>query len=219
MMLYVNGDSNSAGAEMKNVNDCYANQLAQLLNATIVNNSYSGASNDRILRTTYKYLENNIPDLLVIGWTSSEREDWFIQNEYKSVNSFHVNTLDLERMPEWKEWSENKAGWLSNDYSYEKQLVKFWNSKIFNFHLELNYCKIPHFFFNAIYSFNVFGPVYEYPWGNAFYQPYNKNSAMIRWASAQGYEEITPGKSHFEKEAHSKWANVIYKHIKDNNLI
>ena len=36
-ILYVNGDSNSAGTEMKDPSECYANQLAQLLDANLIN--------------------------------------------------------------------------------------------------------------------------------------------------------------------------------------
>ena len=215
MILYVNGDSNSAGTEMKNSEDCYANQLATRLNATLINDSYAGASNDSILNKTQTYLQkckinNSYPDLVVIGWSSSEREDWFVNGEYKSINSFNVNTDGLERLPEWDYWSKNKAGWLSNDPSYETQMVKYWNTKIFNFHLELEYLKIPHLFFNAIYSFNTFGPVYTYDWNNTFYKPYDKSSAMIKWADANGYQQITPGHWHYEKDAHTEWTNILY---------
>jgi hypothetical protein len=219
MILYVNGDSNSAGTEMQDPNDCYANNLAQLLGASCTNQSVAGASNDHILRTTYNYLAHNRPDLMVIGWSSSEREDWFVDGEYRSVNSFFVNTDNIEQTSEWDYWSKHKAGWISGDYSYEKQLVKYWNTKIFNFHLELIHLKIPHLFFNAIYSFNLFDPVFEYNWNNTFYKPYDKNLAMIKWADDQGYEQITPGQWHFEKDAHTHWANILYSYIKENHII
>lgn len=219
MLIYFNGDSNTAGTELENTNDCFANQLANLLEADLFNDAYAGASNDRILKTTNDYINQHSPDLVIIGWSSSEREDWFINGEYKSVNSFRVNTNDLDQQSQWEYWANNKSGWLSGDYAYEKELCKYWNTKIFNFHLELSYKNIPHLFFNAIYSFNTRGSVYEYNWNNNFYGPYDKNLAMIQWADLAGYQQITPGKWHFKKDAHTNWANILYNHLINYDIV
>jgi hypothetical protein len=98
LILYVNGDSHSAGAEAINsfafANDdpqykylgrvphpdnlfvSYGNILAKNLSAELYCDAESDSSNDLIIRTTKHYLKNNRPDLIVIGWSTWEREEW-----------------------------------------------------------------------------------------------------------------------------------------------
>ena len=97
MILYVNGDSHTAGAEAANphafANDdprynylgrlphpdnllvSFGNILAKNLSAELYCDAESASSNDRIIRTTRHYLRTNQPDLIVIGWSTWEREE------------------------------------------------------------------------------------------------------------------------------------------------
>ena len=86
MILYVNGDSHSAGTGL-NVNESYPALLADYLNAQLINQSFSGASNQRILRTTREFLETTRPDVVVIGWSTWEREEWEHRGNFYNVNS------------------------------------------------------------------------------------------------------------------------------------
>lgn len=229
MKIYVNGDSNIAGAELETPNiDSVGNQLSVKLGGTVIlNDAIAGSSNDGILRRTYEYLRNcgQYPDFMIIGWTSSEREDWFIDGEYKGLNMLDVNideainTKNIDGNAGWDYWRRRKA----TNHPYHAQMIKYWNTKIFNFHLELKHLGIKHFFFNAIYNFNIYGgcddDIFEHNWEGVFYKPYETGGAMVQWCVDSGFKEITPGWFHFPKPAHTAWANILYNHIKENNLL
>jgi hypothetical protein len=54
--------------------------LQTKLNAEYVCDAVAGCSNDSIIERTLKYLETNTPDLMIIGWSTWERETWFWNN-------------------------------------------------------------------------------------------------------------------------------------------
>lgn len=230
MKIYVNGDSNTAGTELENPEiESVGNQLATKLGGTVIlNDAVAGSSNDGILRRTYNYLNKcngDYPDFMIIGWTSSEREDWFIDGKYQSLNNFGVNipesinTNSIDGNAGWNYYWNRKA----TSYEYHSQMIRYWNTKIFNFHLELEHLGIKHVFFNAIYNFNIYGgsddDVFEHDWQGTFYEPYALGKSMIQWATNAGYQEITPGWFHFNKDAHTEWTNILYNHIQENNLL
>ena len=109
MILYVNGDSHSAGAEAIN-SHCFAEDdplfhalgriphpdnervsygclLANALYAVLVCDAESGSSNDRIIRTTQEYLKTEKPDAVIIGWSTWEREEWLHDGQYWQINA------------------------------------------------------------------------------------------------------------------------------------
>ena len=95
MILYVNGDSHSAGAEAinefgfaeddrlyyglgrqphpDNLRVSYGCNIANELYAILHCDAESASSNSRILRTTRQYLKDFIPDAVIIGWSTWER--------------------------------------------------------------------------------------------------------------------------------------------------
>lgn len=133
MILYVNGDSHSAGAEAVN-NHAFANddplywglgrqphpdnlrasygcELANLMGAILECDAESAASNDRIFRTTWSYLQgvqgmfNNVtPDYLIIGWSTWEREEWSYEGTYYQVTAGGTDTVPKELENKYKEW-------------------------------------------------------------------------------------------------------------------
>ena len=113
MLIYFNGDSNTEGTELDNPSEQgFAGKLAKKFNAQHINQAFAGASNDKIFRTTEEYLQecktkNQFPDLIIIGWTEWIREDWFINGEYHSLNSFGLRnpeTVDQARFKQWEEY-------------------------------------------------------------------------------------------------------------------
>ena len=63
MILYVNGDSNSAGAELVNLSNSWFNVLSKELKVELVNQAIGSASNDRILRTTQEFINQHTDDI------------------------------------------------------------------------------------------------------------------------------------------------------------
>ena len=70
-MLLVNGCSHIAGSEADtNVGILFAKELGH----DLVNIAEPGGGNQRILRSTIEYIEQNEkPDFVLIGWTTHER--------------------------------------------------------------------------------------------------------------------------------------------------
>lgn len=98
MLIYFNGDSNVAGAELDDPdNESMAAVISQHFNADRVVDALNGASNDRIYDTTLRYIENNAaPDLVIIGWSEHWREQWYLDGEFHEVNHIEVG----QRIPE-----------------------------------------------------------------------------------------------------------------------
>lgn len=233
MILYVNGDSHSAGAEAVN-SYCFAEddplyyalgriphpdnekvsygcQLANLFGAVLHCDAESAASNDRILRTTYKYLEDNKPDLVVIGWTTWEREEWLHEGVYYQVNASGIDYVPPELQEKYKQWVIDQ----NNDVCTSK--MNSWHHKIHFLHEHLETLKIPHVFFHVMNHF--YRPAEDNIWSNSFIHPYNQDGTYYHWSIANGAKSYIPGSYHLDADAHRVWADLLYQHIKNNKLI
>ena len=73
--LYTIGDSFTYGDELDNPKDAWPYLLGNQLGYEVHNHARNGASNDYIVKTTVEYLENNNPDIIIIGWTTPDRID------------------------------------------------------------------------------------------------------------------------------------------------
>ena len=115
MILYVNGDSHAAAAEAvspaafaeddgypelgrqphpDNLRASWGQQLANRLNARLICDAESAASNYRILRTTREWMKTLVPwesALAVIQWSTWEREEWLHDNVWYQVNASGVD--------------------------------------------------------------------------------------------------------------------------------
>ena len=231
MNIYFNGDSNTIGTELINPEvEAFHTILSSLLNAaSFRNDALAGASNSRIMRTTEQYLfdcknKQEFPDMIIIGWSSMEREDWYYKSAYRSLNSFGLNMdtakeHDIDRYNYWKQhyWQDK-----SKANSNRRAMSIHFNNSIFNLHSELTELKIPHVFFNALTSFSYdfnddTDHPYEFDWGTSFIEPYNQDACMVEWAQSKGH--IPTEWLHFDKEAHKEFADLLFGYIKDNNII
>lgn len=223
MILYVNGDSHSAGAEAvvpycfaqddylyrglgrrphpENERASYGCLIANQLNAILHCDAESASSNSRIIRTTREYLANEgTPDAIIIGWSTWEREEWLYDNVFWQVN----------------------AGGLSNDWPeeikerYKKYIVSInWNhyeqkahEEIFAFHNELQNLNIKHLFFNC-YSDFVNQPMVD--WNNCYVEPYDPDMTYWQWLTNNGFKSNDA--YHFKADAHEKWAEFLFPYL------
>lgn len=228
MILYVNGDSHSAGAEAVN-SCCFANDdpdfvlLGRRPHPTNLRNSYgcllsqalaydficeaeSGSSNQRILRTTYKYLENNVPDLVVIGWASWEREELIIDGETWQFSA----GLILEGHPppsdavkqRYKEWIVNRENVQQYcDHTQREQWA---------LHLHLLENNIPHVFFNTYSALTV---EEKLDWGANYIGPYDHSQSYFNLLKSWGYTTVNPQSYHYGADAHVAWAKYLLNHL------
>jgi len=226
MILYVNGDSHSAGAEL--VEDyCFAeddpnfihfgrtphphaipktfgHHLAEALNKGYFLDAESASSNDRILRTTKIFLEEkyNKPKTIVIGWSSWEREELWHQDRYYQLTASGTDSVPDELEDTYKNWIAEQT----NDTLRSKQ--EYWHNKIWEFHQELEQNNIQHVFFNAMQCFNPEW-VETLDWGNSYINPYDPDWAFVNWAPQQGFLPANYGGNHYAEDAHKAWARVL----------
>jgi hypothetical protein len=225
LILYVNGDSHSAGAEAVNsfafANDdpqykylgrlphpdnlfvSYGNVLAKNLSAELYCDAESASSNDRIIRTTKHYLRTNRPDLIVIGWSTWEREEWLYEGQYWQINAGGVGD-------DWPDAVKQQyKHWVNNiDHKKKQQEAE---EKIWALHQELT--NIPHLFFN---SYSALESAEHCEWGHNYLHPHNGNRTYYRWLLDQGFETVNPKSYHFGTDAHLSWANYLTNVINES---
>jgi hypothetical protein len=238
LILYVNGDSNSAGAEAvnsycfaeddplyyglgrqphpDNLRVSYGCELANLIGAILECDAESASSNDRIVRTTYEHLtgvqgmfNGNKPDLVVIGWTTWEREEWWDpeSNRYWQVNAGGIGN----------DWPDKiKARY--KDYIANINMPSAMSiacNKIWALHNDLQKKNINHLFFNC---FEPLSRMPEAEWEGCYIEPYNPDFTYYNWLTKKGFKPVKPDSYHFGPDAHYAWAEFLYQTIVTKNL-
>lgn len=234
MIIYVNGDSHSAGAEAvnpyafaeddplyyalgrqghpDNIKASYGCEIANHYYAILHTDAESASSNDRIIRTTRQYLEEegDKPDLIIIGWATWEREEWLHNGTYYQLTASGTDIVPPELHTQYKEWVIEKA----NTYA-EDEIRNY--SKIWQFHKELNELDIPHLFFNTYLPFGHVNnhSVDKRDWGKNYISPYDHAGTYYYWLEAQGYKRASETSYHYRADGHRAWAEFLIPHIDD----
>ena len=209
MILYVNGDSHSYGNNVKDNIKTFANLLSQALDFKLVNSAKSGASNDRIIRTTRNFLADNRPDLVVIGWSTWEREEWEYQGQFYDVNSSGHDRLPDPLITKYKHWVTEQTPETLIEKSQQI------HEKIYKLHCELIEKQIPHVFFNCMYNF--FEIKNQQDWNNSYVDPYENDSSYYWYLKNRNF--VTDNWYHFGEDGHQAWANFLINYIKENKLL
>lgn len=200
-MIYFNGDSHTLGIELT-PGQRFSDIVARHFNQNAINDAKVGASNSRILRTSKQYLQTNRPKLVIIGWSTWEREEWEYQGNYYDVNSSGHDSLPDELALQYKSWvleqNENSLKIKSNQ----------WHNQIYNFHLELLENNQPHLFFNCMYDFFNANPR---DWHQCYIDPYNTKNSYYWYLNERGYK--TDNWYHYGADGHLAWANVLIDRI------
>ncbi len=242
MILYVNGDSHSVGAEAvnsycfamediryrhlgrvphpDNLKVSYGQLVADSLGYELVCDAESGASNNRIIRTTYSYLENNTPDLIIIGWATWEREEFLIGDEYYQFSAgIDPSSFPEEVLKLYKNWIINR----NRPHIY----CKYWQDRIWQLHQYLVSKQIPHLFFNTFSSLMTFkegaipcgSEVTRLNWGDSYLDPYDRNGTFFYWLENRGIKPVNLTSYHYGADAHEIWANHLTTILKDSILV
>lgn len=231
MILYVNGDSHSAGAEAvnphcfaeddpkfstlgrsphpDNLKVSYGQLLANSLDARLDIDAESASSNERIIRTTKEYLTHTQPDLIIIGWATWEREEFQVDNIYYQ---FSAGLRNLE----WPEHVQKLYyTWVLHADPVKR--VAYWHQQIWDFHLKLEKLGIKHVFFNTYHSFNhSFLP--RYSWGDSYIGPYEHDMAYYYWLENNNYIPVN-NSYHYGPDAHRAWAKYLLTYITEESII
>jgi hypothetical protein len=229
MILYVNGDSHSAGAEainshcfaeddttyseMKrkphpdNLAVSYSQKLADFYSATLVCDAESGSSNARILRTTYNYLKDHTPDLIVIGWATWEREEVIVDGEIYQFSAGLLTDQFSDNVKKvYKEWIVNRQ--QVQEYS------DFAQQGIWKLHQYLTNKQIKHIFFN---TYSGLTPSIQYDWAGCYLRPYEHSQTYFQLLTAHGYKPVEPGSYHLGPDAHYCWAEILHNHLTNSS--
>ena len=210
-MIYVNGDSHSAGAELINgycfaaddrryiawgsrahpdaIPLTYGYKIAQALNQPFFLEAESASSNARILRTTRKFIDETKDKnklFVIIGWASWEREEWEHLDGYLQVTASGTDSVPESMEEEYKEWVVKQTP----EESRRKE--QLWIQKIDQLSKELDEQGIKHLFFH----------ITEY----------------TQYLKKQGYQNVNGG-YHFGIDAHTAWYKYLLPKVQEQYQI
>jgi hypothetical protein len=234
MILYVNGDSHTAAAEAVNPHAFayddgalgYMNRLphpdnlavswgrllATALRAGFHCGAESAASNTRIMRTTREWLSKNLAAnqdvLVVIQWSTWEREEWLIDGVYYQVNGSGIDIVPQESQERYRNYV------IGLDWEQKTQQAHL---QIWMFHEELKRQGIKHIFFNGNNVFPSDGA--KFNWGTSYIGPYDPDCTFNNVIRAAGIETVSPKSWHFGPDGHSVWHKYLLDYIITNKII
>lgn len=232
MILYVNGDSHTAAAEAVNIHAfakddpqlwhlgrlphpenlavSWGARLSRALNAGFHCDAESASSNTRILRTTRSWLANNpgSEKLVIIQWSTWEREEWLIDGVYYQVNGSGIDIVPPAYQDQYRNYIVN-INWQDKTQEAHNQ--------IWELHQELLKQNIPHIFFNGNNDFSKIQDRKD--WGLNYIDPYDPSGTFSSQIQTAGIETVSPESYHFGKNGHSWWFRYILNYIIKNKFI
>ena len=233
MILYVNGDSHTAAAEAVNPYafaeddgqyfymgrvahpDNLAVSWGKLLSLSLRSGFHcaaeSASSNARIIRTTREWLDTRISNndiVIIIQWSTWEREEWLIDNIYYQINASGVDDIPASHQQQYKEYIANI------DWQHRTEQA---HNDIWNFHKELQAQNIKHVFFNGNNDFSKIQN--QKDWKKSYIAPYDPTMTFDAVVRRQGFKTVASNSWHFGQEAHSFFHRFMLKYIIDNNFI
>jgi len=228
MKLYINGDSHTAAAEAvvlhafaeddpdlyelgrqphpKNFAVSWARQLATLMGAHLYCDAESASSNTRILRTTREWLKTNRPDLVIIQWSTWERQEWLIDGTYYQINASGIDHVPESHQELYKQFVAS-VDWM--------QCTQQAHDEIWKFHLELEQVNIPHVFFNGNSDFSRITD--RQNWLMNYLAPYDPSQTFDSILQQNSHYRL-PNSWHFGKQAHSFFAQFMLQYCIDNQF-
>jgi hypothetical protein len=234
MMLYVNGDSHTAAAEAvnphafaeddtalfylgraphpENLAVSWGRSLATTLKSAFRCDAESASSNSRIMRTTLEWLAGagaDFPDqLVVIQWSTWEREEWSYDGKYYQVGSSGIDHVPVELQEKYRNYV------IGTDW---QEKTRQSHEDIWQFHLELDKKKIRHIFFNGN---NDFSKIKEQKnWGSSYIGPYDPTMTYDAIIRSQSIETVMPNSWHFGRDGHSAFHRFILNYIINNKFV
>ena len=234
MILYVNGCSHSAAAEAAvphawacddgqlwkmgtephpaNLAVSYGQHVADALGAELVCEASSGGSNDRIIRTTIEWIENNSDRLkdtfIILQWTTWEREEWLHEGTWYQVNASGIDSVPTQLQDRYKHYVVNIDWAIKTPEAHDK---------IWSMHLYLKTLGIRHLFFSAHSTFSDIQNHQD--WGKYYMHPYVREESYHNWLKNNGGTYANAASYHFDAKSHRLWADHVLQYINDNNLI
>ena len=233
MILYVNGDSHTAAAEAvnsfafaeddkrffylgraphpDNLVASWGQHLARTIKASFFCGAESASSNARIIRTTKEWLDQQTTynDLLVvIQWSTWEREEWLHDGIYYQVNASGLDHVPQSLQEKYRNYI------IGIDWLHKTNEA---HQNIWAFHQELLARNVKHVFFNGNNDFSLVTDRKD--WGKNYLDPYLPSMTFASIVKSGGFDTVAPNSWHFGKEAHSFFHRFVLQYIITNNFI
>jgi len=228
MILYVNGDSHTAGAEAvnphafaeddpalfylgraphpENLAVSWGKLLSLTLKAAFRCDAESASSNSRIIRTTREWLAGAGQDfadqLVIIQWSTWEREEWLYEGQYYLVGASGIDNVHVGLHEKYKNYIAS-VDWLEKTQQA--------HNEIWHFHQELKEQNIQHIFFNGNNDFSKI--TNQKDWGKNYIGPYNPDQTYDATIRSKGIDTVMPGSWHFGQDGHSAFHRFILNYI------
>ena len=234
MILYVNGDSHTAGAEAVNVHAfaeddpqlfylgraphpenlavTWGKQLSLTLNAGFHCAAESGSSNARILRTTREWINSgrsvDANQLLIIQWSTWEREEWLHNGTYYQVGASGIDDVPDELKEQYKNYVVN-VNWHDKTEQAHKD--------IWQLHEELMDLGTKHIFFNGNNNFSTVKN--KKSWGPNYIGPYDPDLTFDAVIRSKGIDTVMPNSWHFGRDGHSAFHRFMLDYIVKHKFV
>ena len=233
MILFVNGDSHTAAAEAANPHAfaeddvdltylgrtphpanlavSWGRRLSETLKAGFHCAAESASSNARILRTTRDWLRQQVTYddvLVIIQWSTWEREEWLYDGTYYQVGSSGIDDVPQPLQEKYRNFV------ISTDWKLKTQQA---HDYIWAFHQELADQGIKHIFFNGNNDFSQITDHHD--WGHNYIGPYDPKQTYSSIIRAQDIDTVAPNSWHFGKDGHSYFHRFMLQYIIANKFI
>ena len=233
MILYVNGDSHAAAAEAVNPHAfaeddadlaylgrtphpanlavSWGRRLSETLKAGLYCAAESASSNDRILRTTRDWLRQHVTYddvLVIIQWSTWEREEWLHHDTYYQVGAGGIDDVPQALQAKYRNFVIG-VDWKSKTEQAHKE--------IWTFHQELVERGIAHIFFNGNNDFSKITD--QQDWGTSYIGPYDFESTYDAIIRAQGIDTVAPNSWHFGPDGHAVFHKFLLNYIMSNGFV
>jgi len=223
--LFVNGDSHTAQVYGHQGNTA-TEILAGKYKLSYTNIALPGGSNQRIIRTTLDSLSDLDPKstLIVIGWSSFERTEWFYRDQWFQIcgDAYYKVDTDLQNL-----WKQHIDSWWINDNHECWRRQADQHHAIWMFHRLLHQLGYQFLFYQGCKTFFFDGcpqqdMEFRLPWvkGTWVHNPYVQltadNQRMIEsfshYVQSQGCQH-TDDREHFGQDAHNAWAEYLEPYL------
>jgi len=234
MILYVNGDSHTAGAEAVNPHAfaeddpalfylgraphpdnlavSWGKTLSLAIRSGLRCDAESASSNARIIRTTRDWLAgggNAHPDqLVIIQWSTWEREEWLHNDTYYQVGASGIDHVPQDLQEKYRNYV------LGTDWKIKTEQA---HQEIWQFHNELKDQDTKHIFFNGNNDFSNITD--QKDWGVNYISPYDPTQTYDAIIRSTGIETVMPNSWHFGRNGHSSFARFILNYIISNKFV
>jgi len=221
LSIFVNGDSHTArvyGTQAPTATEI----LADKYHCQYQNIALPGGSNQRIIRTTTENLHRLDPrsTLIIIGWSSFERTEWYFKNEWYQICGDPFYKIDIELQTLWQQHLD--SWWCDDNHECWRRHADQHHA-IWVFHNLLRDLGYQVIFYQGCKTFFFDGcpqqdlefrlPWIQDVWAHDPYVQVTKNNDRIiesfsHFAENLGYT-YADDRAHFGADAHEAWARYL----------